>query len=534
MKRTLIACLLAGFSVALFGSPASAAEKKTVLLFGLTKGFRHGDAIAEGSPILKTIAEGLGYNAVVSEDPACFDPEKAKQWDLILFNNTTGDLFPEPERRKAFIDRIKEGGAGFIGLHAAADCFYNFPEYGEMVNGWFAGHPWSQKVADRIEDPEHPLMKPFGGTKWEVQDEIYQYRNYERSKVRVLMSIDNRSVDVARGGRKDRDYAMCWIRPWGKGRVLYQGHGHGGNVFKMKDFQEHMKVAMQWAIGDIEVDTTPSKVEEPAVAAAKALAKLREAQSDQDRAEALDLLSMHPAKNALPLVVPLLDPANKLAPAAADAALAIVAMAEDLPAEQKVDVLKKALGCATASASRKEIRAQLGKLGVVLPASVPPGFIAHWWVAGPLPNPDMAMFEKAYPPETAVDLEKGFEAEGKNWSWKHVTADDDGIVKLDQAVARADNVGAYMYAEVTVGKELPVQVLVGSDDGFVAFLNGERIGGVKANRGIQPGQDKLKATLKAGVNRILMKVLNGGADWAGCMQIVGPKGEKVEFAVRDK
>jgi type 1 glutamine amidotransferase len=530
--RTIVFVLVLGWLAG-----AVAAEKKTVLIFGLTKGFRHGDAIAEGSPILKTIAEGLGYNAVISEDPACFDPEKAKQWDLIIFNNTTGDLFPEPARRTAFIDRIQSGGAGFIGLHSAADCFYNFPEYGEMLNGWFAGHPWNQKVTDRIEDPEHPLMKPFGGTKWEVQDEIYQYRNYDRAKVRVLMIIDTRSVDVARGGRKDRDYAMCWIRPWGKGRVVYQGHGHGANVFKMKEFQEHMKVAMQWAIGDIEVDTTPSKVEEPAVAAAKALAKLREAQSDPDRSEALDLLSMHPAKDALPLVVPLLDPANKLAPLAADATLAIITSmkGEGPPVDQAIDILKKALACSATPSVRKEIRKVLQDFGVTnLPLNVPPGFIAHWWVAGPLPNPGMAMFEKAYPPETAVDLEKGFEAEGKNWSWKHVTADDDGILKLDQAVARADNVGAYMYAEVTIEKETPVQVLVGSDDGFVAFLNGERIGGVKANRGIQPGQDKLKATLRAGVNRVLMKVLNGGADWAGCMQIVGPNGEKVEFAVRDK
>jgi len=514
---------------------ALAAEKKTVLIFGLTKGFRHGDAIAEGSPILKTIAEGLGCNAVISEDPACFDPEKAKQWDMIIFNNTTGDLFPERERRKAFIDRIKEGGAGFIGLHSAADCFYNFPEYGEMLNGWFAGHPWSQKVTSRIEGPEHPIVKPFGGTKWEVQDEIYQYRNYDRSKVRVLMSIDNRSVDVTRGGRKDRDYAMCWIRLYGKGRVMYQGHGHGANVFKMKEFQEHMKVAMQWAIGDLEADTTPSKELDRAELAAKAVETLRNAKSDEERIDALGTLSWCPHKDALDLVVAQFDASPKVAAAAAAAAQGLLAEAADVPDDRRSAILVKAFMLSDSREVHKAIRAQLGKLGVDnFMFDVPAGFIAHWWVAGPLPNPGMAMFDKAYPPETAVDLEKGFEAEGKNWAWKHVTTDDDGILDLRKAVAPADNVAAYMYAEVTVPKETPVQVLIGSDDGFVAFLNGERIGGVKANRGIQPGQDKLKATLKAGVNRILMKVLNGGADWAGCMQILGPQGEKVEFTTRTK
>ena len=269
----------------------SAAQKKMVLVYSRTLGFRHRDAIEKGNPILKRLAEELGYRCVVSEDPSVFDPENVRKWDLMIFNNTTGRMnFSEPRRLKAFMDRIKVDGAGFMGFHAAADCFYAWPEYGEMLNAYFAGHPWNQVVRVRIEDPDHPLMKPFGKGPFVIRDEIYQFRNYKRSNVRVLMSIDPRSVDISRGRRPDRDYAMCWIRTWGKGRVYYCAHGHYGHVFENKTFQEHVKLAMQWAIGDIEVDTTPSKEIDRAALAAKAVETLKAATTDEDRLAALDVL----------------------------------------------------------------------------------------------------------------------------------------------------------------------------------------------------------------------------------------------------
>ncbi len=37
---------------------------------------------------------------------------------------------------------IKEDGKGFVGIHAALDTNYKWPEYGEMIGGWFDQHPW--------------------------------------------------------------------------------------------------------------------------------------------------------------------------------------------------------------------------------------------------------------------------------------------------------------------------------------------------------------------------------------------------------
>ena len=562
MRRMLVVLALAGMAAVLLAPGAPAGERKSVLIFGNTGGFRHGDAIQDGSPILQRIAEGLGYHAAVSEDPAMLDPDKAKEWDLIIFNNTTGDPLAEkkllreevgkdgktrpvyqtiqrPERRKALVDRVREG-AGFIGIHSTADCLYDCKEYNEMVNGWFSGHPWSGKVKVTIEEPDHPLMKPFGKGPWEVSDEIYQFRNYDRAHARILMSIYRPSVEVIRGGRKDRDYATCWIRLFGKGRVMYQAHGHGANVFKMPEYQEHMKLALQWAIGDIEVPVEPSKVEEPAVVAARALEKLRAAQTDEERVDPLDQLAATPTKDALPLLLPLLDPKEKLAFMASDAIQATVAACPDLPKEQKIEALRKAFdACGPKRDLRKLVRAQLGQLGVTdLPVAAPPGFVTHWFVAGPLSNKDSAFLGGAYPPEAGVDLERGFivkrEGEPLTFAWKPITCDDDGRVSLREKLSKADAQGAYLYAEVSVEKETPAQLLLGAREHYTAWLNGEKIGEAIGSKDFNPGRFRLKGTLKPGVNQVLLKVSQNKGDWGALLQIVGPKNERVPFTVREK
>ena len=519
---------------ALVGPEAAAAEKKKVLIYGRTYGFRHGGSIDKGSPILKRLAEELGYEAVISEDPAVFDPDKVTAWDLIIFNNCTGGLNPkEPERREALMKRIK-GGAGFMGFHAATDCNSQWPEYGEMLNGYFAGHPWNQKVLSKLEEKDHPLLAPFGGKSFEIGDEIYQFRNYKRSAVKILMSIDNTSVDVNRGGRKDRDYAICWIRPWEKGRVFYNAHGHHEGVFQNETFQQHAKLAMKWAIGDLEVDTTPSKEIDRDELGRKALETLAAATEDDQLIEALGVLSWCPRADALPKAAAMLERNQAVAAVAADAIQAIVPIADDVPKPKKIDVLKKALAVATKRPVRKSIREQLKGLGVTdLPINAPPGYVAHWFAAGPLPRAEDRLDEGS-PPEKAVDLAAGFEVDGKKFAWKKVETDDDGILDLNANLRRASDVVGYMYAEITVEKETPAELRIGSDDGFALWLNGKQVAVKDVNRALRPASDKCKATLAAGVNKILMKVVQGGGDWAGCLQIVGAKGEAIEFTTRTK
>ena len=251
--RAVVSAMVATVAVA-------SAEPKNVLVFSLTQGFRHKDAIEIGNPILKRLAEECGYTCTISEDLALLGPDQVKQWQLIIYNNCTSRLqFPEAEKREAFLRRIREDGAGFMGFHAATDCNYDWPEYGEMINGYFAGHPWNQVVQTRLEDPTHPLLAPFAGNSFEVRDEIYQFRNYKRSNTRVLMSIDTQKTDMNKPGvdRAGGIFPLSWTRTYGKGRVFYSALGHQKDVYWRPYVLQHYLAGIQFALGDL--DETPPK-----------------------------------------------------------------------------------------------------------------------------------------------------------------------------------------------------------------------------------------------------------------------------------
>jgi len=63
--------------------------------------------------------------------------------------------------KKGFIESIRSG-VGFVGVHNATDTFYKLPGYGEMIGGYFSGHPWSQEVVARVEDRNHPSTEHLG------------------------------------------------------------------------------------------------------------------------------------------------------------------------------------------------------------------------------------------------------------------------------------------------------------------------------------------------------------------------------------
>ena len=61
-------------------------------------------------------------------------------FDAVIFY-TTGELPLDDEQKAALLSFVREDGKGFIGVHSAADTSIQWPEYGEMIGGWFDQHP---------------------------------------------------------------------------------------------------------------------------------------------------------------------------------------------------------------------------------------------------------------------------------------------------------------------------------------------------------------------------------------------------------
>lgn len=169
--------------------------------------------------------------------------ETLKNFDCVLFF-TTGNPVNKSELAD-LMNWVKAGGA-FAGTHCATDTLYNTP-YGDLIGGYFDGHPWHQKITLKVDDPNHPAMKGFH-TGDQITDEIYQFKSWSRDKDHVLMSVENSSIDVKKGKRADNDYAISWVKPYGKGRVFYTSLGHRKEVWKDPRFQTHLIAGIKWAL----------------------------------------------------------------------------------------------------------------------------------------------------------------------------------------------------------------------------------------------------------------------------------------------
>ncbi len=261
---------------------------------------------------------------------------------------------------------------------------------------------------------------------------------------------------------------------------------------------------------------------------------LKLATRDKEIKPALDRLAKLGDVSSFDAVTPLLSKGS----AKANAAEAALATAVKLPDARKADgiaAIKAALGIVPNSGRAKAAVKKLQGWGVEIDLASEAGFVTHWWMTGPFPSPDMKLFEGKAFPEDKVDLAAKTKVGDKEYVWKKVhIPGTDGIADLRKMVAEADSVGCYCYAEVTADQAQDVIFKIGSDDAVMCWLNGKKIHGNKVSRGLEVDSDKVKARLEKGVNRILMKVLNGGGPWSMCLRITDPKDKPLKLEQRKK
>lgn len=253
--------------------PAKPGARRRVLVWGRL--WTHGP-----NPVAAKAFEVLGetsgaYSTVVSDDPRMLLGDRLPRFDALVMNNIHERdpflplRFPElDETQKAALRKLDaavkqsilefvRGGKGLVGVHAATAALQGWPEYGEMVGGYYASHVHEQ-LAIRVEDRSHPVTACFGEGPFRLHDEVYIFREpFSRETSRVLLSLD---LDAMRdpGKRLDRDYAISWVRRHGDGRVFYTTLGHEVGTYQNPLFLEHLLAGVQFAIGDLDADARPA------------------------------------------------------------------------------------------------------------------------------------------------------------------------------------------------------------------------------------------------------------------------------------
>jgi type 1 glutamine amidotransferase len=139
----------------------------------------------------------------------------------------------------------------------------DWPRWGDIVGAYYVDWPWKgkEKVTIKLDDPNHPVNAAFKGQTLEIVDEIYQFRDpYSRAKLHVLTSLDTTKTNMNKQlGRKDNDFAVSWVRECGQGRVFYCSLGHREEIYWNPKVLEHYLDGLQFALGDLKADATPSQ-----------------------------------------------------------------------------------------------------------------------------------------------------------------------------------------------------------------------------------------------------------------------------------
>ena len=287
-------------------APAVPKSARKVLIYGNANGFVH-SSISLGEQTIAKMGEKTGaYTSVISDDPAVFDDLSG--FDAVMLVSCTGhfmlprvDVGKAPdkqapdEEKKAYEAKKKEaesaissykekekqrfdnlvafvkGGKGLAGIHASSDAYYDWAEWGQVIGGYFNGHPF-HKVTVKIDDPKSPITAGFSGQEYPIDDETYTFKQlpWSREKLHILTSLDvskfNDEYQKKENRPYDHDYGISWIHEYGKGRVFYCAHGHSEHVYWEKPMLQEYLAGLQYALGDLSADATASA---PAAAASK-------------------------------------------------------------------------------------------------------------------------------------------------------------------------------------------------------------------------------------------------------------------------
>jgi type 1 glutamine amidotransferase len=215
-------------------------KPRRVLVYGRVP--THPESVACCFKAMEALGRKSGaFETVSSGDPAMFLPENLRRIDAVV--------------------NFVASGKGLVGIHGATAIRDDLKELAQMYGGQIMGHRGGLWWV-RPDEPAHPLCAPLDGQSFELRDEIYVHRKpltrepMSREGVRVLLALDLERVEDP-GLRSDGDYALSWVRTFGKGRVFYSALGHSKHAYANPALMKHYLAGIQFAVGDLKADATP-------------------------------------------------------------------------------------------------------------------------------------------------------------------------------------------------------------------------------------------------------------------------------------
>lgn len=215
-----------------------------ILVFSKTAGYRHA-SIEPGQQALRAMGRQHGFEVDVTEDASVFREDNLRRYAAVVFLSTTGDVLDDDQQ--AHFERYIQSGGGYVGIHAATDTEYDWPWYGRLAGGYFAGHPSDPNVREgvlTVAEAGHGATAALPNP-WRRTDEWYDFKSFNLD-VHVLLTIDERSY---RDEVRQSYHPMSWYHEFDGGRAFYTALGHTAESFAEPNYLEHLWGGIRYAAG---------------------------------------------------------------------------------------------------------------------------------------------------------------------------------------------------------------------------------------------------------------------------------------------
>ena len=232
----------------------------SILIFSETRDWRHEEGIVGANLAIMQVAKEMGYGYFTTEHSAIFNAEELEKFDVVVFNNMTGDALTI-KQEEAFQTWLLQG-KGAVLIHGAGDASHQDWEFyhNEMLGTIFVSHPMAPQFQEaRIEvlNTKHPVMSGIG-EEFMATDEWYTFEAPPGDNFVILAGLDESTyspVNTVYGDRSDlrmgskpADHPIIWARCLGdnQSRIVFTALGHRYETYEANEATLILRKALNW------------------------------------------------------------------------------------------------------------------------------------------------------------------------------------------------------------------------------------------------------------------------------------------------
>lgn len=245
------------FTLLLLGAaiPSIAQKQFKALLVTTTRGWHH-ESIHAGVLAIQQLGVKHHFQVDLLEDNFGFNDNTLANYQVVIFLNTTGDIFNEQEQKA--MERFIQSGKGFMGIHSASDTEYDWAWYNKLVGRMFVIHPAIQSARLNILDASFPGLEGFSNKK-QWTDEWYEFGPDKVEGLKTILAVDessynpianwaaNSNRDAVAGKGMGVFHPIAWYHNFDGGRAFYTNLGHLPSDFADPSFLSHVAAGIIYA-----------------------------------------------------------------------------------------------------------------------------------------------------------------------------------------------------------------------------------------------------------------------------------------------